>query len=192
MSKKNDIKVIREKLGLTQEDMAARLGVSWPTVQRWESGKNKPSKSNLIRIKKIEEEIKCKEKIVKKKDEVSPINERCPSCFGAIENNKCRECGAVKIQSGKYVPPDNIKEKGDKKKKMEEKEKIKQGENKISKYVWAPGILYSYICECGTEVEVEKNTQTSFWDDIEWVVCPNCDERRRKENLIREARKYGR
>ncbi len=39
-----DIKVIREKLGLTQEEIAQKLGVSWGTVARWEAGKSKPSK----------------------------------------------------------------------------------------------------------------------------------------------------
>ena len=39
-----DIKAIRLKLGLTQEDLARKLGVSWGTVARWEGGKSKPSK----------------------------------------------------------------------------------------------------------------------------------------------------
>lgn len=38
-----DIKPIREQLGLTQEELARKLGVSWGTVARWESGKVKPS-----------------------------------------------------------------------------------------------------------------------------------------------------
>lgn len=39
-----DIKDIRERLDLTQEELAHKLGVSWITIARWESGKNKPSK----------------------------------------------------------------------------------------------------------------------------------------------------
>lgn len=39
-----DIKAIREKLGLTQEGVAHKLGVSWGTIARWEAGKSKPSK----------------------------------------------------------------------------------------------------------------------------------------------------
>jgi len=38
-----DIKSIRERLGLTQEQLANKLGVSWATVARWERGKGKPS-----------------------------------------------------------------------------------------------------------------------------------------------------
>ena len=178
MSKKKiDVKAIREEIGLTQEGLASKLGVSWPTIQRWESGKNKPSKINLARIKKIEEEIKCKKKIAKKFD-----GEKCPSCFGIVRDNKCQDCGAVKVQGGKFVPLEETKE-GDV--KVEEKK-----ENGV-KYIWSPGILHSYICECGTEVNVEENTQTSFWSGIEWVVCPNCDERRRKENLLKAARRQG-
>lgn len=38
-----DIKSIREGLGLTQEEFARKIGVSWSTVARWERGKAKPS-----------------------------------------------------------------------------------------------------------------------------------------------------
>lgn len=39
-----DIKAIRAKLGLTQEELAHKLLVSWSTVARWEAGKGKPSR----------------------------------------------------------------------------------------------------------------------------------------------------
>ena len=39
-----DIRAIREKLGLTQEELAHRLGISWSTIARWEADKGKPSK----------------------------------------------------------------------------------------------------------------------------------------------------
>ncbi len=39
-----DIKAIRLKLGLTQQELAHRVGVALPTVSRWENGKGKPSK----------------------------------------------------------------------------------------------------------------------------------------------------
>ncbi|MBA7696716.1 hypothetical protein ES703_105367 [subsurface metagenome] len=54
-----DIKAIREKLGLTQEELARKLGVSWGTVARWEAGRSKPSKlaqkaiDDLIKDSKI-------------------------------------------------------------------------------------------------------------------------------------------
>lgn len=38
-----DIKGIRQRLELTQEKLAQRLGVSCYTVRRWETGKVKPS-----------------------------------------------------------------------------------------------------------------------------------------------------
>ena len=34
---------LRERLGLTQEKFAARLGVTFPTINRWENGRAKPS-----------------------------------------------------------------------------------------------------------------------------------------------------
>src|SRR5712671_3266165 len=36
------IKQLRDRLGLSQEKLAARLGVSLPTINRWEKGKTKP------------------------------------------------------------------------------------------------------------------------------------------------------
>ena len=37
------IKRLRKKLGLTQEQFAATVGVTFSTVNRWESGKSAPS-----------------------------------------------------------------------------------------------------------------------------------------------------
>lgn len=43
MSFSNDIKDIRQKSLLSQEAFAQILGVSFTTVNRWETGKSKPS-----------------------------------------------------------------------------------------------------------------------------------------------------
>ena len=39
-----DVKALREKLGLTQEQMSRELDVSFKTVNRWERGRSKPSR----------------------------------------------------------------------------------------------------------------------------------------------------
>lgn len=38
------VKEVRRQLGLSQEEMAHALGVSFATVNRWENGKTVPSK----------------------------------------------------------------------------------------------------------------------------------------------------
>jgi DNA-binding transcriptional regulator YiaG len=38
------VKGIRRQLGLSQEELAHALGVSFATVNRWENGKTSPSK----------------------------------------------------------------------------------------------------------------------------------------------------
>lgn len=38
-----DIKDLRKKLAISQEEFARRLGVSLQTISRWELGKTKPS-----------------------------------------------------------------------------------------------------------------------------------------------------
>ena len=51
MSFSEDIKRIRRKAFLTQEDFAKEIGVSYATVNRWETGKAKP---NLKTMKLID------------------------------------------------------------------------------------------------------------------------------------------
>ncbi|MBR6226485.1 MAG: helix-turn-helix transcriptional regulator [Bacilli bacterium] len=38
-----EIKAYREKVFITQEELAAKLGVSFATVNRWENKRNEPS-----------------------------------------------------------------------------------------------------------------------------------------------------
>ena len=47
------VREARQRLGLTQEQFASRLGVTFPTVNRWENGRSKPSpmaKKLLIKV----------------------------------------------------------------------------------------------------------------------------------------------
>jgi len=47
------VRDLRQRLGLTQEKFAARLGVTFPTINRWENGRAKPSPLALQRIKEL-------------------------------------------------------------------------------------------------------------------------------------------
>ncbi len=55
MSFAEDIKKIRRTAFLTQEDFAKEIGVSFATVNRWETGKAKP---NLKTMKLIDDYCK--------------------------------------------------------------------------------------------------------------------------------------
>jgi putative transcriptional regulator len=44
------LKQVRKRRGWSQEDLARNLGVSLNTVQRWEMGKNKPSKMAIDKL----------------------------------------------------------------------------------------------------------------------------------------------
>ncbi|EAW36048.1 DNA-binding transcriptional regulator [Lyngbya sp. PCC 8106] len=46
----NLVRTLRERLGLSQEKLAASLGVSFQTVNRWERGRAKPSQLALNAI----------------------------------------------------------------------------------------------------------------------------------------------
>ena len=62
--KKNVGKTIRElrkALGLTQEQFAAKIGVSFSTVNRWENGKGKPSPLAMKQIQNLKGIIPKKE-----------------------------------------------------------------------------------------------------------------------------------
>ncbi len=57
MKVQNDIshlvRELRERIGLTQEKFAAKLGVTTPTINRWEHGRAKPSPLALSQIEKL-------------------------------------------------------------------------------------------------------------------------------------------
>lgn len=59
MSFADNIKKIRRKAFLTQEEFAKQIGVSYTTVNRWETGKSKP---NLKAMKLIDDY--CKKNII--------------------------------------------------------------------------------------------------------------------------------
>jgi putative transcriptional regulator len=52
------VRELRKRLSLTQEKFAARLGVSFPTINRWENGRSIPSPLALQRIEQILREMK--------------------------------------------------------------------------------------------------------------------------------------
>jgi superfamily II DNA or RNA helicase/transcriptional regulator with XRE-family HTH domain len=49
----DQIKTVRNQLGMSQQAFAAALGVSFATVNRWENGKAKPQKDRIDRIKAL-------------------------------------------------------------------------------------------------------------------------------------------
>ena len=55
------IRRLRSKLGLTQEQFAAKVGVTFSTVKRWESGKSKPSPLAMRQIEELMERTEGKE-----------------------------------------------------------------------------------------------------------------------------------
>lgn len=59
MSFSEDIKRLRRQALLTQEEFAKTLGVSYTTINRWETGKSKP---NLKAMKMID--TYCKDKSI--------------------------------------------------------------------------------------------------------------------------------
>ncbi len=51
MQLSNNIKILRQKSLMTQEDFAKELGVSPSTVNRWETGKARPNLSAMKKLK---------------------------------------------------------------------------------------------------------------------------------------------
>lgn len=54
------VKEVRKQLGISQEDLARELGVSFASVNRWENGKTNPSRlarsQFVLFCKKMEDE----------------------------------------------------------------------------------------------------------------------------------------
>ena len=47
------VRELRERTGLTQEKFAARLGVTFPTINRWENGRARPSPLAMEKIEAL-------------------------------------------------------------------------------------------------------------------------------------------
>jgi len=61
MAEKNTtamIKKLRAQMGLTQEQFAAKVGVTFATVNRWEAGKANPSRLARMRLQDLEKSLK--------------------------------------------------------------------------------------------------------------------------------------
>jgi DNA-binding transcriptional regulator YiaG len=62
MTKQEDIRLsemvknLRDKLGLTQEQFAAKVGVTWSTVNRWENDRGMPSPLALQHVREVAQE----------------------------------------------------------------------------------------------------------------------------------------
>jgi putative transcriptional regulator len=51
------VRELRSITGLTQEKFAARLGVTFPTINRWENGRAKPSPLAMKQIQELLKEL---------------------------------------------------------------------------------------------------------------------------------------
>lgn len=72
MSITDQLRTLRTQLGLTQEELAAKLGVSFATVNRWEGGKVQPQRAQRAAIEKLLEE--------------NPIGEEQPAPESAVKS----------------------------------------------------------------------------------------------------------
>ncbi|MHC4570879.1 MAG: helix-turn-helix domain-containing protein [Planctomycetota bacterium] len=52
------IRRLRTAFGLTQEQFAAKVGVTVSTINRWENDKGKPSPLATLRIEELQNELK--------------------------------------------------------------------------------------------------------------------------------------
>ncbi len=51
------VRELRERTGLTQEQFASKLGVTFPTINRWEHGRTRPSPLALKQIENLLREL---------------------------------------------------------------------------------------------------------------------------------------
>lgn len=51
------VRDVRMRLGLTQEKFASKLGVSFPTVSRWENGRSAPSPLAFRQLEEVVKEL---------------------------------------------------------------------------------------------------------------------------------------
>lgn len=56
------IKTLRKRLGLTQEQFAQRVGVTYSTVNHWENGKRMPLPFLVKRLVEMKEELDSRDR----------------------------------------------------------------------------------------------------------------------------------
>ena len=56
------VKELRERLGLTQEQFAQKVGVTFSTVNHWENGKRNPQPFLVRRLLEMKEEVMGRKK----------------------------------------------------------------------------------------------------------------------------------
>jgi len=61
------VKGLRERLGLTQEQFAQKVGVTFGSVNRWENGKRRPQPFLVRRLLEIKEELDAESKVPPKR-----------------------------------------------------------------------------------------------------------------------------
>lgn len=67
------VKHVREQLGLSQEDLARELGVSFATVNRWENEQSKPSKLARNQFEKFYKKMIEQKKIKRESIELTGV-----------------------------------------------------------------------------------------------------------------------
>lgn len=75
MVQEAEVRSVRKKLGLSQEKLAEKLGVTRNTISRWESGKVSPTADNLIALNRLlaqAEDPSAAEEAPTPKEETSP------------------------------------------------------------------------------------------------------------------------
>ena len=62
------VKDLRQRLGLTQEQFAQRVGVTYGSVNHWENGKRRPQPFLIRRLLEIKEELGAESKVPSKRN----------------------------------------------------------------------------------------------------------------------------
>ncbi len=57
------VKKVGANLGLRHEQFAAKVGVTWSTVNRWENNRGKPSPLAMRQIEEMREALRKKQRI---------------------------------------------------------------------------------------------------------------------------------
>jgi len=57
---KMDTKRLRKALGMTQQELAVVLGMTIAVVSRWETGKSRPSRLAMEKLRKLEKKVEGK------------------------------------------------------------------------------------------------------------------------------------
>ncbi len=99
-----DVRLVRERFGLSQDEFATRFGFEASTVRNWEQGRNKPDPAVQLLLKIIETEPQIVERVLTQRESITPPPPAAPPAPASPRGRKARSSASTPQARGRRTP----------------------------------------------------------------------------------------